>query len=112
MFKVNNGMALHIIAYEASNLSIYQNSKIWTTDITHKRVEALFVIYFKREKEEYKISRAFLRKESLGHFDVSGSKFGAGFNERFGLREIIFNNILTIFYIFTDCLLLLLAYIL
>lgn len=35
------------------------------------RVEALFVIYFKREKEECKISRAFLRKENLGHFDIS-----------------------------------------
>ena len=35
------------------------------------RVEALFVIYFKREKEECKILRAFLRKENLGHFDIS-----------------------------------------
>lgn len=63
-------MALNIIAYETSNLSIYQNSKIWTTDITHKG-RGVIVIYFKREKEECKIPRAFLRKENLGHFDIS-----------------------------------------
>ena len=38
------------------------------------------MIYFEREKEEYKISCALLRKENLGHFGISDSGFGAGFN--------------------------------